>query len=118
MNGNVRAYAVLHQLTSDGRAIPEASCHENSLFFFPLQLILGTYRWLSYEEVNEKMTRLGNGLTALGLTPKSTVVIFCETRAEWMIVALTCFKYNFPRECSTLLLLVYFGTISQHRFGC
>ncbi|NXY05287.1 ACSL4 ligase, partial [Pteruthius melanotis] len=60
------------------------------------KLILGTYKWLSYEEVNEKMTRLGNGLTALGLTPKSTVVIFCETRAEWMIVALTCFKYNFP----------------------
>ncbi|NXP59998.1 ACSL4 ligase, partial [Chloropsis cyanopogon] len=60
------------------------------------KLILGAYRWLSYEEVNEKITRLGNGLTALGLTPKSTVVIFCETRAEWMIVALTCFKYNFP----------------------
>ncbi|NXA82298.1 ACSL4 ligase, partial [Thryothorus ludovicianus] len=60
------------------------------------KLILGTYRWLSYEDVNEKITLLGNGLTALGLTPKSTVVIFCETRAEWMIVALTCFKYNFP----------------------
>ncbi|NWV73938.1 ACSL4 ligase, partial [Dasyornis broadbenti] len=60
------------------------------------KLILGTYRWLSYEEVNEKITHLGNGLSALGLTPKSTVVIFCETRAEWMIVALTCFKYNFP----------------------
>ncbi|KAK4810198.1 hypothetical protein QYF61_010971 [Mycteria americana] len=60
------------------------------------KLILGTYRWLSYEEVNEKVNRLGRGLTALGLTPKSTVVIFCETRAEWMIAALTCFKYNFP----------------------
>ncbi|XP_010016445.1 PREDICTED: long-chain-fatty-acid--CoA ligase 4 isoform X2 [Nestor notabilis] len=60
------------------------------------KLILGTYRWLSYEEVHEKMNRLGRGMTALGLTPKSTVVIFCETRAEWMIVALTCFKYNFP----------------------
>ncbi|NWY31379.1 ACSL4 ligase, partial [Pheucticus melanocephalus] len=60
------------------------------------KLILGTYRWLSYEDINEKITRLGNGLTALGLAPKSTVVIFCETRAEWMIVALTCFKYNFP----------------------
>ncbi|NXS11592.1 ACSL4 ligase, partial [Neodrepanis coruscans] len=77
------------------------------------KLILGTYRWLSYEEVNEKITRLGNGLTALGLTPKSTVVIFCETRAEWMIVALTCFKYNFPRECSAWSLLMYFRTISQ-----
>lgn len=108
--------------TSAGRAILEASCHENSLFF-PLKLILGTYRWLSYEEVNEKITRLGNGLTALGLTPKSTVVIFCETRAEWMIVALTCFKYNFPRECSPWILepfrtLMDFRTISQHRSGC
>uniref|UniRef100_A0A8C3JEY6 long-chain-fatty-acid--CoA ligase n=1 Tax=Calidris pygmaea TaxID=425635 RepID=A0A8C3JEY6_9CHAR len=60
------------------------------------KLILGAYRWLSYEEVNEKVNRLGSGLTALGLTPKSTVVIFCETRAEWIIAALTCFKYNFP----------------------
>uniref|UniRef100_A0A803XZZ0 long-chain-fatty-acid--CoA ligase n=1 Tax=Meleagris gallopavo TaxID=9103 RepID=A0A803XZZ0_MELGA len=60
------------------------------------KLILGTYRWLSYEEVNQKVNRLGSGLIALGLTPKSTVVIFCETRAEWMIAALTCFKYNFP----------------------
>ncbi|XP_065585694.1 long-chain-fatty-acid--CoA ligase 4 [Cyrtonyx montezumae] len=60
------------------------------------KLILGTYRWLSYEEVNQKVNRLGSGLMALGLTPKSTVVIFCETRAEWMIAALACFKYNFP----------------------
>ncbi|KAM6300001.1 long-chain-fatty-acid--CoA ligase 4 [Aegotheles albertisi] len=60
------------------------------------KLILGTYKWLSYEEVNEKVNRLGSGLTALGLTPKSTVAIFCETRAEWMITALACFKYNFP----------------------
>ncbi|XP_052528900.1 long-chain-fatty-acid--CoA ligase 4 isoform X3 [Tympanuchus pallidicinctus] len=60
------------------------------------KLILGTYRWLSYEEVNQKVNRLGSGLIALGLSPKSTVVIFCETRAEWMIAALTCFKYNFP----------------------
>lgn len=88
------------------------------LFFFPLKLILGTYRWLSYEEVNEKITRLGNGLTALGLTPRSTVVIFCETRAEWMIVALTCFKYNFPRECSAWSLLMGFRTSSQHRSAC
>ncbi|NWJ03643.1 ACSL4 ligase, partial [Crypturellus undulatus] len=60
------------------------------------KLILGTYKWLSYEEVNQKVNHLGSGLAALGLTPRSTVVIFCETRAEWMIAALACFKYNFP----------------------
>ncbi|NWI15302.1 ACSL4 ligase, partial [Crypturellus soui] len=60
------------------------------------KLILGTYKWLSYEEVNQKVNHLGSGLAALGLAPRSTVVIFCETRAEWMIAALACFKYNFP----------------------
>ncbi|CAI9180933.1 unnamed protein product [Rangifer tarandus platyrhynchus] len=60
------------------------------------KLILGNYKWLNYLEVNRRVNNFGSGLTALGLKPKSTIAIFCETRAEWMIVAQTCFKYNFP----------------------
>ncbi|XP_053555276.1 long-chain-fatty-acid--CoA ligase 4 isoform X2 [Bombina bombina] len=60
------------------------------------KLILGEYKWLSYEEVNLKIHHFGSGLASLGLEPKSTVAIFCETRAEWMIAAQACFKYNFP----------------------
>ncbi|XP_039344441.1 long-chain-fatty-acid--CoA ligase 4 isoform X1 [Mauremys reevesii] len=60
------------------------------------KLILGNYRWLNYEEVNQRVDHLGRGLAAQGLKPKSTIAIFCETRAEWMIAAQTCFKYNFP----------------------
>uniref|UniRef100_A0ACB8FWH6 Long-chain-fatty-acid--CoA ligase 4 n=1 Tax=Sphaerodactylus townsendi TaxID=933632 RepID=A0ACB8FWH6_9SAUR len=60
------------------------------------KLILGNYRWLSYEEVNQKINYFGSGLAAIGLKPKSTVAIFCETRAEWIIAAQTCFRYNFP----------------------
>ncbi|XP_034637459.1 long-chain-fatty-acid--CoA ligase 4 isoform X1 [Trachemys scripta elegans] len=60
------------------------------------KLILGNYRWLNYEEVNQRVDHLGRGLAAQGLQPKSTIAIFCETRAEWMIAAQTCFKYNFP----------------------
>ncbi|XP_053328966.1 long-chain-fatty-acid--CoA ligase 4 isoform X2 [Spea bombifrons] len=60
------------------------------------KLIQGDYKWLNYEEVNTRVTNLGSGLSALGLKPKSTVAIFCETRAEWMIAAQACFKYNFP----------------------
>ncbi|XP_063288208.1 long-chain-fatty-acid--CoA ligase 4 isoform X1 [Pelobates fuscus] len=60
------------------------------------KLIQGDYKWLSYEDVNVKVTNFGSGLAALGLKPKSTVAIFCETRAEWMITAQACFKYNFP----------------------
>lgn len=60
------------------------------------KLILGNYRWLNYEETNQKVNHFGSGLVALGLKPKSTIAIFCETRAEWMIAAQTCFRYNFP----------------------
>ncbi|KAM4662916.1 long-chain-fatty-acid--CoA ligase 4 isoform 2-T6 [Discoglossus pictus] len=60
------------------------------------KLILGEYKWLSYEEINMKVHHFGSGLAALGLEPKSTIAIFCETRAEWMIAAQACFKYNFP----------------------
>lgn len=57
---------------------------------------------MNYLEVNNRVNNFGSGLTALGLRPKSTIAIFCETRAEWMIAAQTCFKYNFPRKCLCL----------------
>lgn len=60
------------------------------------KLILGNYKWINYLEVNRRVNNFGSGLTALGLKPKNTIAIFCETRAEWMIAAQTCFKYNFP----------------------
>ncbi|GAB1303181.1 Long-chain-fatty-acid--CoA ligase 4 [Apodemus speciosus] len=60
------------------------------------KLILGNYKWINYLEVNCRVNNFGSGLTALGLKPKNTIAIFCETRAEWMIAAQTCFKYNFP----------------------
>ncbi|ELK08255.1 Long-chain-fatty-acid--CoA ligase 4 [Pteropus alecto] len=60
------------------------------------KLILGNYKWMSYLEVNLRVNNFGSGLTALGLKPKNTIAIFCETRAEWLIAAQTCFKYNFP----------------------
>uniref|UniRef100_A0A668ANH6 long-chain-fatty-acid--CoA ligase n=1 Tax=Myripristis murdjan TaxID=586833 RepID=A0A668ANH6_9TELE len=41
---------------------------------------------------------------SLGQQPKSTIAIFCETRAEWMITAQACFKYNFP-------LVTFYATI-------
>ncbi|XP_038861520.1 long-chain-fatty-acid--CoA ligase 4-like isoform X2 [Salvelinus namaycush] len=60
------------------------------------KLILGEYRWLSYDEVDQIISHLGSGLAALGQQPKSTIAIFCETRAEWMITAQACFRHNFP----------------------
>ncbi|XP_006033622.1 long-chain-fatty-acid--CoA ligase 4 isoform X1 [Alligator sinensis] len=60
------------------------------------KLILGNYQWLNYEEVHQRVKHFGSGLAALGLKPKSTIAIFCETRAEWMIAAQSCFQHGFP----------------------
>uniref|UniRef100_A0AAY5K3E0 long-chain-fatty-acid--CoA ligase n=1 Tax=Esox lucius TaxID=8010 RepID=A0AAY5K3E0_ESOLU len=64
------------------------------------------YRWLSYQDVELSVRHLGSGLTALGQQPKSMVAIFCETRAEWMVAAQACFRYNFP-------LVTFYATLGE-----
>ncbi|XP_034453583.1 long-chain-fatty-acid--CoA ligase 4 [Hippoglossus hippoglossus] len=70
------------------------------------KLILGGYKWLSYSEMDSVVSRFGSGLAALGQQPKSTIAIFCETRAEWMITAQTCFRRNFP-------LVTFYATLGE-----
>nr|QFF91488.1 long-chain acyl-CoA synthetase isoform 2 [Potamotrygon motoro] len=60
------------------------------------KLILGSYKWLTYDEVYRRVLHFGSGLAVLGQRPKFNIAIFCETRAEWMIAAQSCFIYNFP----------------------
>ncbi|CAB3999809.1 long-chain-fatty-acid-- ligase 4-like, partial [Paramuricea clavata] len=60
------------------------------------KVVLGNYNWLSYNEVLTKVESFGCGLLALGQRTKQNVVIFADTRAEWMIAAQSCFSYNFP----------------------
>lgn len=60
------------------------------------KVVLGNYNWLSYNEVLSKVESFGCGLLALGQRCKQNIVIFADTRAEWMIAAQSCFAYNFP----------------------
>jgi long-chain acyl-CoA synthetase len=60
------------------------------------KVVLGNYDWLSFNEVLTKVESFGCGLLALGQRTKQNVVIFADTRAEWMIAAQSCFSYNFP----------------------
>ena len=57
---------------------------------------MGDYNWLTYKEVNRKMSHLGSGLLALGQKPRCNILLFAETRAEWMISLQACLKYNYP----------------------
>lgn len=74
-----------------------------------LQLILGEYTWLTYNEMEAKVSHFASGLAALGQQPKSNIAIFCETRAEWMISAQACFRRNFP--CKNISVCIYYVVV-------
>ncbi|KAL0274114.1 UNVERIFIED_CONTAM: hypothetical protein PYX00_006617 [Menopon gallinae] len=58
--------------------------------------VMGDYKWLSYKEVDKIAREFGAGLCTLNQKAKQPVVIFAETRAEWMVAVHGCFKQNIP----------------------
>ncbi|GFT22553.1 long-chain-fatty-acid--CoA ligase 4 [Nephila pilipes] len=57
---------------------------------------LGDYHWYSYVDINQRIETLCKGLLELGLQPKKQIVIFAETRIEWMLICQACFRINVP----------------------
>ena len=57
--------------------------------------MMGRYLWMTFDDVNRRVDSLGQGLLALGLQPRQYILLFAETRAEWMIAVQTAFRYNF-----------------------
>jgi long-chain acyl-CoA synthetase len=55
---------------------------------------LGQYKWLNFIEAEAQMKFFGRGIRELGIKPREQVVIFAETRAEWMIAAHGLFKQS------------------------
>ena len=59
-----------------------------------LQYKMGEYKWKSYRDVDRLTTSFSRGLREFNLTARKNIVIFAETREEWMIAAYGCFKQN------------------------
>ncbi|XP_026314422.1 long-chain-fatty-acid--CoA ligase 4 [Hyposmocoma kahamanoa] len=57
---------------------------------------MGNYEWRTYTEMEREAKHFGAGLRELGCQPVKNVVMFAETRAEWMIAAHGCFKQSIP----------------------
>ncbi|KAL7308645.1 hypothetical protein PS15m_011824 [Mucor circinelloides] len=53
---------------------------------------LGNYEWMNYREADEKVKKVASTLKKHGLKHGDIVILFCKTRAEWMITALACFS--------------------------
>ena len=66
------------------------------LVTFIFQYELGEYSWLTYTEVDKMACNFGRGLRSVGHKSKENIVIFAETRKEWLIAAMGCFKQNIP----------------------
>lgn len=52
--------------------------------------------WQTYRDVDKTATNFGKGLRTLNQRARQPVVIFAETRSEWMVAAHGCFKQNIP----------------------
>lgn len=80
------------------------------------KVVCGEYSWLTYAQVDARAKAFGRGLAVLGQQTKENIVIFAETKADWMICAQGCFAQNFP---SKLLMtgLDFFRVFQESLFG-
>lgn len=56
----------------------------------------GPYEWNTYDEVFARINNLSMGLLSLGLKSNDNIVLFAETRSEWLVSAFACFKIKVP----------------------
>ena len=58
------------------------------------QFVLGDYQWRTFSQMDSEAENFGRGMRELGIVAKDNVVLFAETRAEWLIAANGCMKQN------------------------
>lgn len=61
---------------------------------------MGDYNWRNYLETEQEAKHFGRGMREIGVNSRDKVVIFAETRAEWMIAAHGLFK-----QCCTIVTI-------------
>ena len=75
------------------------------------KVILGDYKWMTYNEAYDNVCRISSGLNAIGVQAREYVIIFAETKAEWMLSAQACFMRNYPG-----MIKYVFDTNEEHVF--
>lgn len=61
-----------------------------------MQFQLGDFQWRTFTQTDSEAESFGRGLRELGVKSRENVVVFAETRAEWLIAANGCMKQNMP----------------------
>lgn len=65
-----------------------------------MHLEFGKYEFKTFEEVDDDISSVIAWFNETGLKKGDHVVIFAETRPEWMQTAIACFKYGLPGNLS------------------
>ena len=55
-------------------------------------LLAPNYEWMIFSDVLKTVNNLSNGFLKLGLKSNDNIVLFAETRPEWLISAFACFR--------------------------
>lgn len=58
------------------------------------KLDLGDYQWMTFQDLHDALERLGKAFLSMGIRPKQNVVIFADTRIEWMLAAQALLRLN------------------------
>ncbi|CAJ0597722.1 unnamed protein product [Cylicocyclus nassatus] len=80
--GTRQLLAVHHEKQPDGRVFEKWE--------------MGEYEWMSYREVEAKISNVAAGLRDIANGDDHKIVLFAETRAHWLITALAAFRTNIP----------------------
>ena len=57
---------------------------------------LGAYKWSTYGKMFDRINNFSDGLLSIGLKSDNNVVLFAETRPEWLMTAFACFRIKAP----------------------
>jgi len=58
------------------------------------KLVLGEYKWMTFNEAHSTSSSFGKGLKELGIASEESIVIYADTRAEWLMAALGAFSQS------------------------
>lgn len=95
--GHREVVSVEDQKQSDGKVIRKYTMKD-------------VYSWITYKEMMERIDSFANGLLSIGLKSNDNIVIFSETRSEWLMCAVACFKIKVP-------IVTLYATLGRYRYS-
>ncbi|CAF1351912.1 unnamed protein product [Rotaria sordida] len=70
------------------------------------KFIMGEYEFTTYSEACDRINLIGRGLLSLGLKSGDKVLIYAETRPEWLLTAFAAFRHG-------LTLVTLYSTLGE-----